>query len=70
MSDNPELPEEIRKKLLEGDRDAASSGALSDDQLDQVAAGATVDDGSLGGSPTNAVSSPRLRGFGLGGKLP
>lgn len=65
MSDEPELPEDIRKKLLEGDPDATASEPLAEAQLDQVAAGTTSIEG-----PTNAVSSPRLRGFGLGGKLP
>jgi hypothetical protein len=65
MSDDPELPEEVRKKLLEGDPDAPVSEPLSEDELDQVAAGTAITEGSY-----NAVSSPRLRGFGLGGKLP
>jgi hypothetical protein len=65
MSDDAELPEEVRKKLLEGDRDTDSSEQLSEEQLDQVTAGTIATEG-----PINAVSAPRLRGFGLGTKLP
>jgi hypothetical protein len=66
MSDDPELPEEIRKKLLEGDRDTDTSEQLSEEQLDQVTAGTTLGTEGI----INAVSAPRLRGFGLGSKLP